>query len=328
MAMTRRTFLRGAAATGLSAVAMAGSWGKALAQAGSDQFGTVIDLTRCDGCPGRTLPACVEACRSKNQSRYPQPQKPILNYWPQPTHEDWSDKQSLINRLTPYNWIYVQHLQVAAEDKTVELHVPRRCMHCDNPPCAKLCPFGVHNKMPEGPVVIDPDTCFGGAKCRDTCPWHIPQRQAGVGLYLKIAPTLAGGGVMYKCDFCYDLILQGREPACVSACPRQAMHFGSKEDMRRLALEWAEAENGYVYGNSENGGTATFYLSPVPFAAINQAIQGQELDGKPGRPTMAPDIPNMLDEPANLLSAMALAPVAGVAAAGLTVYQLLKGGKP
>ena len=28
---------------------------------------------------------------------------------------------------------------------------------------------------------------------------------------------------MYKCDMCYDLIQNHKEPACVSACPKQAL---------------------------------------------------------------------------------------------------------
>ena len=151
-----------------------------------------------------------------------------MDYWPQKQHEDWSDKREITDRLTPYNWIYVQHLEVEHRGETVKVHVPRRCMHCDNPPCSALCPFGVNEKTPEGPVVINTNGCFGGAKCRDVCPWKIPQRQAGVGLYKEVAPKFAGGGVMYKCDLCCDLVLQGREPACVTACPKQAMLFGPK----------------------------------------------------------------------------------------------------
>ena len=54
-------------------------------------------------------------------------------------------------------------------------------------------------------------------------------RQAGVGLYLKLAPKLGGGGVMYKCDMCHDLIQQGKNPACVAACPQG--YQPSEEDL-------------------------------------------------------------------------------------------------
>ena len=214
--ISRRSFFRRTAAAGAAgAVIMAK--GAASANAATGQpMATVIDLTRCDGCANQKTPLCVSACQTKNRSRFPEPVKPIMDYWPRKGFEDWSDKKGLRDRLTPYNWLYVQ--KVTVDGKTV--YAPRRCMHCDEPTCAYLCPFGVIAKNGDGSVVIDPDGCFGGAKCRDVCPWGVPMRQAGVGLYLKLAPKLGGGGVMYKCDMCHDLVQQGKSPACVNACPQ------------------------------------------------------------------------------------------------------------
>lgn len=326
MAITRRTFLKRAALSGVTAAVVLSGTEKAAAQMSPHQeYATIINLTKCDGCSHLDTPACVSACRSKNQSRFPEPEKPIGDYWPQPFHEDWSDKQQIIDRLTPYNWTYVQHLEVEHQGRKVRVHIPRRCMHCDNPPCSGLCPFGVIDNTPEGAVVIDTDMCFGGAKCRDVCPWGIPQRQAGVGLYKKVAPKFAGGGVMYKCDMCIDLIQEGKEPACVAACPNQAITLGTKEEMRAYAHRWADENQGHIYGDLENGGTATFYLSQIPFENIDQAIKEQENDGKPGRPSMEVGINNPLDEPGNMAKAFAIAPVAGVLAAGLSVYKIMQG---
>jgi len=41
-----------------------------------------------------------------------------------------------------------------------------------------------------GKTVIDYSICFGGVKCRDVCPLGITQRQAGVGMYLKLALSI------------------------------------------------------------------------------------------------------------------------------------------
>jgi formate dehydrogenase iron-sulfur subunit len=328
MAITRRTFLKRAAISGIAAAALVTGTKKAVAEiAASAQYATVIDLTKCDGCSSSPTgtPLCILACRQKNQDNYPEPEKPIMDYWPQKKHEDWSDRRDVTNRLTPYNWIYVQHLEVEHQGQMLKVHVPRRCMHCDNPPCSALCPFGVNDKTPEGPVVINTNGCFGGAKCRDVCPWQIPQRQAGVGLYKEVAPKFAGGGVMYKCDMCYDLIKQGQEPACVTACPRQAITFGPREEMRKYARSWAQENQGYIYGDSENGGTSTFYISKVPFEAISRAIKEQDLDGKPGRVPMDVGVENPLDKPAGMMEGFLLAPIAGIMGAGLAVYQTMKG---
>lgn len=326
MILNRRTFLKGMVLSGVTTAGILGKAGTAFAIMNpSTEYATLINVDKCDGCALYDTPQCVSACRQKNEANFPQPEQPIANYWPQKKHEDWSDQKGIVNRLTPYNWTYVQHLEVEFKGKKVKVHVPRRCMHCDNPPCSALCPFGVNNKMPEGPVVIDSNGCFGGAKCRDVCPWQIPQRQAGVGIYKEIAPDYVGGGVMFKCDMCYDLILQGKEPACVKACPQQAITFGEKHALQAEAKKWAADNHGFIYGDVQNGGTSTFYISSVSFDLINEAIERQDLDGKPGKIHMKTAIKNTLNEPAGMVKGMVIAPIAGLMASGLTAYKIMKG---
>lgn len=331
--LTRRSFLKRSTAAGvLTTMALSGV-NKAAAEAKDlgVQKGTVIDLTVCDGCKNEEMPLCVSACRLKNEPRFPNPkQEDIQPYWPRKKFEDWSDKKDMINRLTPYNWTFIDRVEVEQDGIMEEVFVPRRCMHCDNPTCMNLCPFGAISKDSNGAVSIDDSFCMGGAKCRDACPWDIPQRQAGVGLYLKVAPELAGGGVMYKCDFCADLQKQGKEPACVTACPKNAISFGTKEEMKKYAYERAKEIGGYVYGDKENGGTATFYVSKVPFEKINEAIKQDKqknIDQKPGRPTMEVGIENKLDSFTGMMQSAMLAPIAGAVTAGVVAYRTMKGGK-
>ncbi|GAB4557604.1 MAG: hypothetical protein Tsb0017_12440 [Geothermobacteraceae bacterium] len=234
---------------------------------------TLIDLTRCDGCEGESVPKCVRACREKNASRFPEPDREMLkDYWPKDFHEDWSDRRDVIHRLTPYNWLFVDEVYLAVSGEDVRINIPRRCMHCDNPPCVSLCPFGTAKKDPDGPVRIEPDLCFGGAKCRAVCPWNVPQRQAGVGPYTKLDPLPVGAGVMYKCDLCRDLLAREQEPRCIAACPRKAMSIGRRGQIRQLAEQLREEYAGYLYGLDENGGTGTVYVSKIPFELIDKAI--------------------------------------------------------
>jgi len=208
--LSRRAFLRtGTLVVAAGAAGIGGGADPAEAKGGA--FATLIDLSRCNGCKGEPIPKCVAACRHINEHKFPVPQEPIKDLWPQKTHDDWSKRTGVMDQLTPYNWTAVQTVRVDGED----LFVPRRCMHCDNPPCANLCPFGALSQNPDSSVIINPDLCLGGAKCKAVCPWGIPQRQSGVGLYLKLQPMPAGGGVMYKCDLCHDLLQKGRVPACV-----------------------------------------------------------------------------------------------------------------
>lgn len=332
MDMSRRTFLKRSVVAGTAGASILSGVDKIKASGfGSVEKGTVIDLTKCDGCKNEPIPLCVSACKVKNESRFPQPKKEdIQPYWPQKKFEDWSEKQELVDRLTPYNWTFIDHVQVEHNGSTEEVFVPRRCMHCDNPTCMNLCPFGAISKNSDGAVSIDEGFCMGGAKCRDVCPWDIPQRQAGVGLYLNLVPELAGGGVMYKCDFCADLLGEGKEPACKTACSKNAISFGNKDEMREWAYERAAEIGGYVYGDKENGGTSTFYVSKVPFEKIDAAIKQDKLkkgDKSQGRPTMEVEIENELDSYSGMMKSAMIAPVAGAVVAGVVAYRTMKGEK-
>jgi Fe-S-cluster-containing dehydrogenase component len=303
--LNRRSFLKitgGAAAmTGLSLP-------KSASAATDRQLATLIDLSLCNGCKDLQAPACVTACKTINKDKIPEVVDNIPEPWPRKTIEDWSKKKGVFNRLTPYNFIYIHKAQI--EGKTI--FVPRRCMHCDNPACATICPFSANHKEKNGAVVIEQNQCFGGAKCKDVCPWEIPQRQSGVGIYLHVLPGFMGNGVMYKCDLCDERLKQGKMPGCIEACPRKAMLIGPRRDIEKMADERARAMNGFIYGKTENGGTSTFYVSPVSFEQINKTMQK-----KPGQPDMKPDVKRRMAATDPLGKSVLAAPALGVIAAGV-----------
>ena len=354
---SRRGFLAGlAAATGAAAATLPLAKVLRPAKAGAEtshslsrrrpkRLATLIDLAKCDGCPGESIPACVAACRTANADRFPEPDPEHLkDYWPQRHHEDWSDRRHLTNRLTPYNWIFVQQLNVEHKGREHEVHIPRRCMHCDNPPCVKLCPFGVLKQEREGLTWVDSSLCMGGAKCRDVCPWSVPQRQAGVGPYTYLDPLPVGGGLMYKCDLCRDRVAEGLLPACAEGCTKGAIRIGDRDaldaEAEKLAQEYGgELWRDHLYGRSENGGTSTFYVSKVPFESIDTAIvrqvdrqraQLQETDPRAASRLTAmrmDQAPNMLDRHRGLAFASVLAPIAGAAAAFATTVSKVESKK-
>ena len=313
--ISRRSFLKGGLAT-VAGLAVS-SIPRAAAAAKPDegkQLATLLDIRKCIGCE-----ACVEACSEVNVEKYPEPQKPFPKMYPNRVPvEDWSDKKDVNDRLTPYNWLFIQHAEVEIDGEETELTIPRRCMHCVNPPCVKLCPWGAAQQLENGISRIDSDICLGGSKCRKVCPWHIPQRQTGTGLYLDLLPSMAGNGVMYKCDRCYNRITEGELPACIEACPEDVQTIGPRDDIIRKAHALADEINGYIYGENDNGGTNTIYVSPVPFEELNNAIE----KGK-GKPHLNP-VENTMAQANNLAAAMFVAPVAGIAAAVGKYYRRLK----
>jgi Fe-S-cluster-containing dehydrogenase component len=312
--ITRRSFLKGglaaAGALGISSLPLPSS----VRASGGPELATLIDIRKCIGCE-----ACVEACKEVNKPKFPEPKKPFPKMYPSRVKVvDWSDKRDVTDQLTPYNWVFIQEAKVTVDGKEKALTFPRRCMHCQNPPCADLCPWGAAFKLKNGITRINSDVCLGGSKCKDVCPWHIPQRQTGVGLYLDILPAFAGNGVMYKCDRCYNRIEQGGLPACIEVCPEKVQEIGPRDEILKKAHLIAKEINGYIYGEKENGGTNTIYVSPVPFKDLNQAIQKG-----PGRPHLRP-VENSMEHADTLAKAMVIAPFAGIAAAVGKIYKTIK----
>ena len=317
--ISRRMFLKSglAAAAGVAAGAVPGS--RALAAGAEGGYlATLIDIRKCIGCE-----ACVQACRETNAAKFPEPRKPFPKMYPSRVKvSDWSERREVMDRLTPYNWLFIQHAAVKLNGEDTELTIPRRCMHCVNPPCVKLCPWGSAKQLENGISWIDADICLGGSKCKNVCPWDIPQRQTGVGLYLDLLPSLAGNGVMYKCDRCRDRIARGERPACIDACPEEVQTIGPRQDIIAQAHAIAQEIRGYIYGESENGGTGTIYVSPVPFEELNRAITRGD-----GAPHLQPVADAMADAN-NLAAAMVAAPVAGIAAAALRALNGRRRGGP
>ncbi len=312
--ISRRAFLKGSitAAGSMTVAAPVARAANALAKEASEPLVTVIDIAKCIGCE-----ECVYACKESNQEKYPAPEKPFPKMVPKRVPvQDWSDKQDVSHRLTPYNWIFIQEAIATIDGQEIELTIPRRCMHCVNPPCVKLCPWGAARQEENGLSRIDSDLCMGGSKCNKVCPWKIPQRQTGVGLYLDILPSLAGNGVMYKCDRCYRKIENGESPACIEACPEEVQTIGPRSEMIQQAKALAEKMNGYLYGLDENGGTNTIYVSPYPFDRLF-------LDTGKGKPRMHP-VKDAMAKSNNLARAMLIAPVAGAAAAVGKFYKRVK----
>jgi len=303
--ISRRTFLKGGLAAAGALAASSLSLPSSVKGASGQELATLIDIRKCIGCE-----ACVEACKEVNEPKFPKPKKPFPKMYPSRVKvSDWSDRRDEVDRLTPYNWLFIQEATVTVNGREETYTIPRRCMHCQNPPCADLCPWGAARKLKNGITRIHADICLGGAKCEKVCPWHIPQRQTGVGLYLDILPGFAGNGVMYKCDRCYNRIAEGKLPACIEACPEHVQKIGPRDEIVMEAHAIAEEINGYIYGEVENGGTNTIYVSPVPFDLLDAGMEKG-----PGRPGLEP-VADSMAHADNLAKAMVIAPMAGIAAA-------------
>jgi formate dehydrogenase iron-sulfur subunit len=95
------------------------------------------------------------------------------------------------------------------------LAIPFHCMHCSDPPCVKVCQGQALSKTALGAVTLDPSRCIGCLSCINVCPF----KQT-----LHYLPSPASSAKIFKCDMCYDRLVEGLKPACVDAC-EEAHHY-------------------------------------------------------------------------------------------------------
>ena len=168
------------------------------------RWGMVVDLNKC--LPGCT--ACLDACRKENNVAY---------------HED-----------PDYDIHWIRKVTIRREHTTTEKVVPLLCNHCDDPPCALVCPVKATYKRADGIVIVDHHRCIGCRYCMVACPynaryfnykenhdWHNPD-------YPK-----RSHGVAESCNFCAHRVDEGKKTACVEACEKvhqNALVFGNLND--------------------------------------------------------------------------------------------------
>ncbi len=232
------------------------------------KFVMVIDESKCDGCK-----KCTEACQAM--------------------HFTESDRE----------WMKV--FTMKDSDATAPYFFPKPCFHCDNPPCTKVCPVNATFKRQDGIVLIDNERCIGCRMCMAACPYSTrffnwshpdPKQTAAIGdaPYSPESSYPRRMGTVEKCDFCPDMLRQGKMPACVSSCPMDAIYFGDQNEDAVTNASGVTVKLGQLlednagYRHMEELGTEprVYYLPPknrkYPIPDVKNAEKGKKSKKMPG----------------------------------------------
>ncbi len=112
------------------------------------RWGMVIDLDKCTGCA-----ACEVACKSENNIQTVSPDQAA--------------------RGRAISWMKVLAEVEGDFPNTTMKFAPRPCMHCDNPPCIKVCPVAATYKSAEGIIGQIYPRCIGCRYCANACPYTV-----------------------------------------------------------------------------------------------------------------------------------------------------------
>ena len=119
-----------------------------------------IQISECIGC-GR----CVVACKTENNV----PRKPFFfRTWVE-RYIIKKDDEVIVQSKDGGVGAFTE--TVKEKDILRSFFVPKLCNHCDNPPCAQVCPVGATFQTVEGIVLVDENRCIGCSYCIQACPY-------------------------------------------------------------------------------------------------------------------------------------------------------------
>ncbi len=177
-------------------------------------------MRRCDGCQ-----VCTKACQK-------------THYLPK-DHE----------------WIKVFEIK---DKQGRNSFMPQLCMMCENAPCLKVCPTKATFKNAEGVILVDQDKCIGCRMCMAACPYEAryfnytdpPAPPSPFANPMPEFPVPQQKGTVDKCILCVHFAAVGKLPACVEACPMDALYAADlNSDMMTNGSGETYQLSKYLYDN-------------------------------------------------------------------------------
>jgi molybdopterin-containing oxidoreductase family iron-sulfur binding subunit len=216
----------------------------------SYKWGMSIDLNKCTGCS-----ACIVACNVENNI-------PVVG-----------KEQVRKGREMP--WLRIDRYYYGTPDAPKANFQPMLCQHCDFAPCENVCPVAATTHSADGLNVMAYNRCVGTRYCSNNCPYKVRRfnyfnfrdhfneayyDQESVNLMYNPEVSVRSRGVMEKCTFCVQRVMDERQhaieqkrnvigsnvtTACQDACPSYAITFGDINDKESEVYKHREHAIGY-----------------------------------------------------------------------------------
>jgi molybdopterin-containing oxidoreductase family iron-sulfur binding subunit len=214
------------------------------------KWAMAIDLNKCIGCN-----TCVAGCNVENNV-------PVVG-----------KEQASHGRVM--QWIRIDRYYSGTDDNPSLSHQPMLCQQCDNAPCENVCPVVATNHSPDGLNQMVYNRCVGTKYCSNNCPYKVRRfnffnwRDSFAEGYYELPVvnlvhnpevTVRSRGVMEKCTFCIQRIMEARQhaieqgkdlkgsdvkTACQEACPATAIVFGDMNDQHSEISKYRNHSLGY-----------------------------------------------------------------------------------
>ncbi len=214
------------------------------------KWGMAIDLNKCLGCG-----ECVVACHSENNV-------PIVG-------------KDQVEKGREMHWLRIDRYYSGTIDEPKVSTQPMLCQQCDHAPCENVCPVAATTHSPDGLNQMIYNRCVGTRYCSNNCPYKVRrfnffnfrdhfrdsyQEDNLFNLLYNPEVTIRSRGVMEKCTFCIQRIMEARadairenrklkgsdvKTACQEACSTNAIKFGDINDKESDFHKYRNHELGY-----------------------------------------------------------------------------------
>ncbi len=230
------------------------------------RWAMAINLNSCTGCQ-----ACVVACYAENN---------VATVGP-----------ALVQRGRSMAWLRIERYEELLEGGPNDVRfLPMLCQHCTYAPCETVCPVFAAYHNPEGLNAQAYNRCVGTRYCSNNCPYKVrefnwfdysaPEKDTfafpePLNWQLNPDVTVRSKGVMEKCTFCIQRILEGKgkardenrpladgdiQTACQQSCPSRAIVFGDLLDPGSEVSRLSADERRYWVFNELNTQPGITYL--------------------------------------------------------------------